>query len=302
MGKETPIVILGAGPAGIAAAVYLKRAGLNPMILEKQQPGGLLRHAFLVENYPGFPQGISGANLAIQFVQHLIKLELSITKAEVNRLEHRNNAFIIQTKKGRLVSSAVIIASGTKPKKLSIPSAAPLEGKRLFYEPSKIPSRTKKRISVIGGGDIAFDYTLTLLEKGHEVALLSRSEPVCLPLLKRQVQAKGASIQVGCVVQKIQPDRKGLLLKCRQQDRRIERSADYLLIAIGREPSLSFLTPRLMRYYTKSRKLPQTSLPGLYFAGDVVRGTYRQTGIAVGDGMYAAMMAQRYLQEKEEAS
>lgn len=302
MDKETPVIILGAGPAGIAAAVYLKRAGLNPMIMEKQQPGGLLRHAFLVENYPGFPQGISGANLANQFVQHLIKLGLSITKTEVNRLEHRNNAFIIHTPKGDFVSSAVIIASGTKPKKLSIPGAAPLEEKRLFYEPSKIPSRTKKRISVIGGGDIAFDYSLTLLEKGHMVTILSRSEPVCLPLLKRQVQEKGASIQVGCVVQKIQLDRKGLLLQCRQQDQRTERSADYLLIACGREPSLSFLTPRLMRHYTKSRQLPQTSLPGLYFAGDVVRGTYRQTGIAVGDGMYAAMMAQRYLKEKEEAS
>lgn len=302
MGKETPVIVLGAGPAGIAAAIYLKRAGLHPMVLEKQQPGGLLRHAFLVENYPGFPQGIRGTTLADRFVQHLFKVGISITKSEVQRVEQRNNTFTIQTKKGRLVSSAVIIASGTKPKKLSIPGAAAIEEKRLFYEPSKIPSRTKKRISVIGGGDIAFDYTLTLLEKGHEVTLLSRSEPVCLPLLKRMVQAKGASIQVGCVVQKIQHDSKGLLLKCRQQDKGIERPADYLLIACGREPTLSFLAPGLLRYYSKSNKLPQTSLPGLYFAGDVVRGTYRQTGIAVGDGMFAAMLAQRYLKEKEDAS
>ncbi len=302
MGKETPVIILGAGPAGIAAAIFLKRAGLHPMVLESQQPGGLLRHAFLVENYPGFPQGISGTTLADQFVQHLFKVGVSITKSEVQRVEQSNNAFTVQTKKGRVVSSAVIIASGTKPKKLSIPGAAAIEEKRLFYEPRKIPSRTKKRISVIGGGDIAFDYTLTLLEKGHEVTILSRSQPVCLPILKRQVQAKGASIQVGCVVQKIQHDSKGLLLKCRQQDKGIERSADYLLIACGREPNLPFLTSRLLRYYSESNKLPQTSLPGLYFAGDVVRGTYRQTGIAVGDGMFAAMMVQRYLKEREDAS
>lgn len=302
MAKETPVIILGAGPAGIAAAIYLKRAGLNPMILEKQLPGGLLRHAFFVENYPGFPKGISGTKLATQFVQHLFKVGISITKSEVNRVEHRNNAFTIQTKKGRVISSAVIIASGTKPKKLSIPGATAVEEKRLFYEPIKIPSRTKKRISVIGGGDIAFDYTLTLLKKGHEVTILSRSEPVCIPLLKRQVQAKGASIQVGCAIEKIQQEPRGLLLKCRQQDKAIEWSTDYLLIACGREPRISFLAPSLTRYYMQSKKLPQTALPGLFFAGDVVRGTYRQTGIAVGDGMYAAMMAQRYLKEKEEAS
>ncbi len=297
MDKKKQVTVLGAGPAGIAAAIYLKRTGRTPLILDKQKPGGLLRDAFLVENYPGFPHGITGATLADLFVQHLHKLGLSVTRSEVTCVEHKDNAFTIQTEKGSLVSSVIIIALGTTPRKIRIPGAASIEGTRLIYEPRSIHSRTKKRILVIGGGDIAFDYTLTLLDHGHDVTLLSRSEPVCLPLLKKRVQQRGASIHTNCVPQKILKNQKGLLLHCRQQDRILKLSADYLLIACGREPNISCLSEDLIKYTKGPTAFPQTSLPGLYFAGDVVRGTNRQTGIAVGDGIHAAMMAQRFLKE-----
>ncbi len=302
MGKQKQVTILGAGPAGIAAAIYLKRTGLTPIILEKQRPGGLLRHAFLVENYPGFPHGISGTKLADMFVLHLHKLGLSVTKSDVNCVEHKNDAFIVRTEKGEFVSSAIIIASGTTPKKIQFPGTDTLEGKRIFYEPRAIPFRTKKRIIVIGGGDIAFDYTLTLLEKGNDVTILSRSKPVCLPLLKKRVKQQGARLQTSCVPEKIRIHRKSLLLHYRQHDSIIELPADYLLIACGREPNLSFLSPSLTKHTTENKTFSQMSLPGLYFAGDVIRGTCRQTGIAVGDGIYAAMMVHRYIKEKEGAS
>ena len=301
MDQREEVAILGAGPAGIAAAIYLKRAGFSPILFEKQQPGGLLRHAFLVENYPGFPRGITGTKLADLFAKHLQKIGVAITKSEVKRVDHQNAGFCVKTDNGVFVSSAIIIASGTNPKKIQITGAALFEGTRLFYEPSSIPLKEtagKKRILVIGGGDIAFDYSLTLLEWGHEVTILCRSEPVCLPLLKKRVLQKKATLHVMCVPQKIWKNHKGLLLQCQQQDQIMEHSADFILVACGRDQNISFLPPNLTKYFDNKRDFPQTSLPGLYVAGDVVRGTYRQTGVAVGDGIHAAMMVQKYLKEK----
>lgn len=300
MDQQRNVAIVGAGPAGIAAAIYLKRAGVPTILFEKHQPGGLIRHAFLVENYPGFPEGITGRKLASLLVKHLKNMGVSIKKSEVTCVDYKQNSFVVQTGKENSVFSAIIIASGTRSKKIHIAGAAPFEATRLFYEPSALPFKEKKRILVIGGGDIAFDYTMTLLKKGHEVTIVSRSEPVCLPLLKKRVLEKGAVLRVGCVPQKIHKSRKELLLQCQEQKQIMDLPFDYLLVACGRESNSSFLGPRLKTVLKDQSDVPQTVLPGLYVAGDVIRGMYRQTGIAVGDGIQAAMMVQRYLKDQGE--
>lgn len=301
MDRENEVTIIGAGPAGIAAAIYLKRADLDPIVLEKQQPGGLLRHAHLVENYPGYSQGITGAVLADFLVEHLRKLGVPIMASEVQYIGQKNDAFRIKTNKEAFVSSTIIIASGTTPKKIQINGTTGLEGSQIFYEPFLIPhqrTRRKKRILVIGGGDIAFDYTLTLLEWGFDVNILSRSEPSCLPLLQKRVLEKGACLRTFCTVEKIRKNHNELSLFCRRHGDQMEVAADFILIACGRDPNTSFLSRSLTKYLNDKIGFPLTSLPGLYFAGDVIRGGYRQTGVAVGDGIHAAMMVQRYLKDK----
>jgi len=301
MDQRNEVTIIGAGPAGIAAAIYLKRAGLRFTLLEKNKPGGLLRNAYLVENYPGFPDGISGCVLVEQFVRQLHMAGVSITKSEVKHVNHHDDKFLIETDRGCLVSSAIIIAAGTIPRKLEIPGSVSIEGTRLFYDPRSIPLReneVKKRILIIGGGDLAFDYTLTLLKWGHDVSIISRSKPTCLPLLQARVIKNGATIHSMCVPEAIVEHNESILLKCQRNNHVEELSADFILVACGRDSNTSFLSPTLKKCFDNTSDIPKTSIPGLYFVGDVIRGPYRQTGIAVGDGIHAAMMMEHYLGKK----
>jgi thioredoxin reductase (NADPH) len=295
------VSIVGAGPAGIAAAIYLKRAGFHPNLLDKHEPGGILRYAYLVENYPGFPNGIPGIKLVELFVKHIQKLGISITRSIVNCIKHTNDVFFIDTDKKCIVSSSIIIAAGTNPRKIKIKGSASIEGTSLFYDPLSIPlpsNQRQKRILVIGGGDIAYDYTMTLLKRGHEVTIISRSRPSCLPLLFRRVTQNGASIYNNLVPTQIMKHHKDILLQCRQKNQVKEFSGDFILIACGRDPNASFLTPKLKKYFYSISDIPRTQLPGLYFAGDVVRGLNRQVGIAVGDGIHAAMKVEQYFKDR----
>jgi thioredoxin reductase (NADPH) len=301
MDQQNEVTIIGAGPAGIAAAIYLQRAGFHPLLLEKDEPGGLLRYAYLVENYPGFPKGIHGMQLVELLVKQLHNMGVSITKSTAHRVHHKKDVFFIETDQGCFVSPVVLIATGTHPKKIKIAGAATIEGTHLFYDPFSMPlhrTGAGKRILVIGGGDIAFDYALTLLHWGHEVTIISRSEPTCLPLLYDRVSARSATLHTKCVPQKIRKHHKNLLLSCRQSQKDKEVSGDFILIACGRNPTISFLDLNLKKYYVKPSDDLQSSLPGLFFAGDVLRGIYRQVGVAVGDGIRAAMMIQRFLKDR----
>jgi len=301
MDQINEVTIIGAGPAGIAAAIYLQRAELNPILMEKNEPGGLLRHAYLVENYPSFPEGISGCTLAEQFVKQLHMVGASITKSGVKHVHHHDDKFHIETDQGCLVSSTIIISTGTIPKKLEIPGSTSIEGTRLFYEPQSIllkENGVKKRILVIGGGDIAFDYTLTLLNWRHEVTIISRSKLTCLSLLQERVIKNGAVIHTICVPEEIVEHSEDILFRCRRNEHIEEIPFDFIVVACGRVPNISFLSSTLKKCFDTASDFPKTSLPGLYFAGDVIRGTHRQTGIAVGDGIHAAMMAEHYLRKR----
>ena len=101
-----------------------------------------------------------------------------------------------------------------------------------------------------------------------------------------------------CVPEEIVEHREDILLRCRQNDHVEELPADFILVACGRDPNTSFLSPTLKKCFDNTSDFPKTSIPGLYFAGDVVRGTYRQVGVAVGDGIHAAMMAEHYLRKR----
>ncbi|MDP3185374.1 MAG: NAD(P)/FAD-dependent oxidoreductase, partial [Anaerolineales bacterium] len=179
--NKTETLIIGAGPAGIATAIQLKRFGLPPILLEKDRVGGLLRNANLVENYPGFPNGIPGPKLIALFEKQTRRVGAEVTFDEVTRLDYDGEVFLVDTTRNTFSAKYVIVATGTKPKPLPIKIPAQVEGK-VFSEVWPLAGVKNKRILVVGAGDAAFDYALNLASRENTVTILNRShETVCLP-------------------------------------------------------------------------------------------------------------------------
>ncbi len=291
------MTIIGAGPSGMAAAIYLQRAGLKPLLLEKCEPGGLLHSANWVENYPGFPDGISGPDLVARFKDQLRCVGARPTLREVKSVTRARRGFEIHVDGGKLVSKAVIIATGTRPAKIAVKGGADLLGRLVFDELPQLPTSVKgKRVIVVGGGDAAFDYSISLRSKRARVVIVSRSEPRALGLLRERTEALGVELLVGATPIEIRASGNGLVVKCTAGSTRLELGGDMVLMACGRVPNIAILGPALRKAARPGRTgLPETTVKGLYLAGDVVRDKQRQTGIAVGDGIRAAMLAEQYL-------
>ncbi len=290
MTESLDTIIVGAGPAGISAAVFLKRAGIKFKIFERKRTGGLLHNAHLVENYPGF-DGLPGKKLVEEMEGQLARWDIEVEMAEVTDIERNDVGFRVRLEDPEpkeLDARTVIIATGTIPLKLDLDGSDIIEGKHLFYEIADLPDNISgKEVVVIGGGDAAFDYALNLSEKGASVRIAMRSDkPRCLPLLYERAE-NDPSIQIyqDCNPASFEMHGGRLVIKCPH----MQIKADIVLVAIGRRPSDELIVPL-------QRDTGANALPGLYIAGDVQQGSYRQMGIAVGDGIKAAMGIMKFLE------
>jgi thioredoxin reductase (NADPH) len=291
------VVVIGAGPAGIAAAIQLKRHGIEPVILEKGEIGGLLRNANLVENYPGFPNGISGPNLIELFWRQLTRAGAAVSFETVLELEHTGDVFLVKTNRRELSSSIAVVATGTKPKRApEIRIARGIED-RIFYEVHPMRGIRNKKVAIVGAGDAAFDYALGLSKENEVVILNKGEEEKCIPLLKeRCMKSEAISYLTNLCVRKVTGDGRGMVLFCLNGDSQKENQirADYMVIAVGREPCLDFLGGKLK---TSLKDLRESGK--LYLIGDVKNEIYRQTAICVGDGVKAAMRICRTVKEED---
>ena len=263
-------IVIGAGPAGMVAAVQLKRAGLKVSLIEKGEVGGLLRNANRVENYMGFPNA-SGKELIKYFQDHLNEQKVPLIKEEVMEIGRDGEEFHVKTSNNNYLSRSVLIATGTIPKKACIEGEDNLAGTKLFYEVADMPDEDKKDIVIIGGGDAAFDYALNLTGKEHKVTIVTRGDISCLPLLKERADKQKIKFLTNTPVLSIQQASSGLEVQCKSDS----LHADYVFVAVGREPSY----PRIA----------MQNREGLYFVGDVQSGQYRQVHIALGDALRVAM-------------
>lgn len=282
-GRE--VAILGAGPAGIAAAIQLKRSGIESILVEKGEVGGLLLNANLVENYPGFPEGISGRELVGLFKRQLKRVGVRVTFEEVIELDYTEDLFFIKTERRMAKSKIVVIATGTRPKEIPGLEIKDDVRDRFFYEVYPIIDVKKKKITIIGSGDAAFDYALGL-SKNNEVTILNRSERTrCLPILMdRCTKSKSISYFTNTEVRGIKEDGSGLEVVHISDGKEFTTYTDYLIAATGREPCTDFFGPNVKKNLDILKKTRR-----LFMVGDVVNGIYRQTAISVGDGIKAAM-------------
>ncbi len=285
--------VIGAGPAGLAAAIQLRRAGINPVVFEKGEPGGLLRNAGCVENYPGFPDGITGETLVKLMRLQAERHGVAVLSTAVTGMNFRSGDFHVGSGAGEWRFRRVIVASGTKPKRFDFEIPEKLDGK-VHYEIASLLRESGKTMVIGGGGEAALDYALTLAENNF-VYVLSRSGwTKCLPTLEARVAAHSRIVRVANVtVLSVAPDANGLSVRCRGTEGPLEFRADGFIGAIGRVPDLDFLAPGL-----------KLMIPGLveegrlYLAGDVKNGAFRQTAIAAGDGVAAAMDIRRRMAEE----
>jgi len=300
MREKVTVAIVGAGPAGCAAAIFLKRAGLEPILFEERLEGGLLREANLVENYPGFPEGIAGKELAELMALQVARLHVRLEKKRIVEVSSEGESFTIRAEDAEYQSRAVVIANGTTPKRLELPGVSELEGRRLFYGLASLDTEriSGKRVVVLGGGDAAFDYSLNLQARGNSVTILMRSTPTALGLLRERAACRGIEVHEMCAMDSVSESEEGVGVRVEcSGGRRFD--CDLVVVAHGREPRLDALSEDLGRLVGDSDGyIPETPVKGLYMAGDAVRGECRQTAIAVGDGVLAAMRIMRFLEEE----
>lgn len=293
--SSADVIIIGAGPGGLAAAIQLSRYGITPLIFEQHRIGGLLHNANLVENYPGFPEGIPGPDLVALFAEQARVHKLQITYQKVEQLNHTSGEFQITTRESAYHSQIAVIATGTKPRlfeNLRIPETIT---DKVFYEVYPVLGLAGQQIAIVGAGDAAFDYAINLSRK-NDVFILNRSDQIrCLPLLwERASDIPRIEYHSNTQITSLSntPDQR-VALQCSTPTEQYTLQADILIGAIGRDPQLEFIPSH---FQEKAIQLENSGY--LYFVGDVINGLYRQTAIAVGDGIMAAMKIYQKFQEK----
>ncbi len=291
------VIVIGAGPAGLSAAVQLKRHALDPRVFESGESGGLLWNAHLVENYPGFPGGVSGRELARLFAAHARVAGVRVTPERVVALDWDRDHFRVITSSDEYRAPFVVVATGTKPRTLADVEIHGAARDKVFHEIKPLLDLEGARVAVVGGGDAAFDYALTFGAR-NTVAILNRGKsPKCLPLLYERTAACArivyrAETSIGAVIVTPEGD---LRLQCCSPAGPVTLNADYVVAAIGRDPQVDFISAGV------AERMPDLERRGvLHFAGDVKNGMCRQTAVAVGDGVLAAMRVHRALKGNRE--
>jgi thioredoxin reductase (NADPH) len=298
------VVIIGGGPAGLTAGLYAARAGLKSLLVERGIFGGQIVNAKLVENYPGFPEGISGPELGDFMRRQATKYGLETLITEVTGVR-TGKAYEVSTTEGNLQTRSIIIAAGSEYRKLGVDGEERLSGCGVSYCATCDGFFFRDReVAVVGGGDTAITDALELAQHCRKVYIIHRRD---LLRATKAVQEKAFSqpkIELiwNTVVREIVGDR--MLRSLRLRNVKTEQSSDLevdgIFVAVGLEPNsqvFSQIVPLDEAGFIVTDELMRTSAPGIFAAGDVRHSSFRQVITAAGDGATAAMSAFKYVKE-----
>lgn len=303
MNKSYEIIVIGGGPAGLTAGLYCARSELDTLLIERGVIGGQITYAGWVENFPGFPQGISGIELGQLMHRQATNYGLQTLLAEVTGLVPYQRHNLVITSEDNFIAESVIIASGSRFRKLGIPGEAELLGKGVSYcATCDGPLFKDKVVAVIGGGDAALTEALYLSKFASSVKVIHRrSQLRAGDILQRRAKMEPKVEFIwDTIVTQIEGDGtvNQLRLKSTKDDTISVLPVAGVFIAIGLEPNTSYLqgiVPLDKEGYIITNEVMETGISGIFAAGDVRHNSARQAITASGDGAAAAVSAERFL-------
>lgn len=303
MGKVYHVVIIGSGPAGLTAGLYCARSRFNTLLIEKGVIGGQITNAERVENYPGFPRGISGIELGQLIHEQATSYGLEILLAEVTKVEPSQRHNLVSTSEGDFVAESIIIASGSQFRKLGVPGEDKFVGKGVSYcATCDGPLFKGKTVAVIGGGDAAVTEALYLSKFASSVKVIHRRSQLRASKIIQERAMAEPKIEFiwDAVVTQIEGAGlvKQLMLKNTKNAKISILELAGVFVAIGSEPNSAQwrgLLPLDKEGYIITNELMETRIPGIFAAGDVRHNSARQAITAAGDGATAAISAARFL-------
>lgn len=295
------IVVIGGGPAGLTAMLYLLRARMTVALVEKGQCGGQILYSEVIENYPGVG-AMSGLDLMLAFRRQLDPYDPNIIKDEVTSIIKENNAYRIVMRQQTLRARAVIVASGARPRPLGIPGEQTYVGRGVSYcATCDAPLFVDRQIVVVGGGDTAVKEALYLSKFASRIYVVHRRDKFRAERVYQERLLADPKISVlwNCVVTSIDGD--DLVRSVTIQDRQTQMLSTFMtdgvFIFVGIEPTAPFIDcdKDSAGFITTTRQV-LTSWPGVFVCGDVRQTALRQVATAVGDGAMAATSSLHYLE------
>lgn len=299
------VLIIGGGPAGLAAGLYAGRAMLDTAIVEGKGPGGQVILTHEIENYPGFVEPISGAELAANMAAQTSRFNVATFNSPVERLELQGNIKEVITQQGTLKARTLIIATGVVPKTLDVPGEQKFIGRGVSYCATCDGAFFRgKKVAVVGGGDTAVKEALFLTKFADLVYLIHRRDslraepiqqkrlrenPKITPLWHKTVDEVRGELKVS-----------GVTLRDTRDGRTEDLDLDGVFVFVGRQPvgplvGSGILTDK--EGYIITNENMETNIPGVFAVGDVRRKAWRQIVTAVSDGAIAALSAAEYIQD-----
>jgi thioredoxin reductase (NADPH) len=305
MRERYDLVVIGAGPAGLTAAIYAARARLRTLVLDESVPGGQVKTTHKVSNYPGFPEDIKGSDLAAAFARQAERFGATIRRAvEITRHDLAAQVKTLELDEEETVEArAVVVATGAKPRALGVPGEERFKGRGISYCATCDGAYFEgKDIHVIGGGNSAIEESLFLTQFARSVTIVHQFA---------EFQAEPSSVQEALSNPKIRVllghEPRAFLGENALERLEIEELAtsqrktvptDGVFVFVGMVPRTDLLAPYVQRAaggYVETTESMETSLPGVFAAGDIRVKRFRQITTAVADGTIAALAAQKLL-------
>ena len=297
------MLIIGGGPGGYTAALYAARAGLSVVVLEKLSAGGQMAQSHRIDNYPGFPEGIDGFDLAERMQQQAERFGAQTEYAEVYSLDLKADPKKVDTSEGVFYGRTVVLATGAGPRELGIPRERDLTGRGVAYCAACDGMFFKgKTVVVVGGGDSAVAEALTLSRVAQKVILVHRRDSLRATKVYHEALEKAENVEFrwNSTVSQLLGEKKlsGVVLKNVLTGEESELPCDGLFVSVGRKPVTELVEGQLeldRSGYVIADESTVTNIPGVYAVGDMRTKKLRQVVTAVADGAVAVHMAEEYL-------